>query len=858
MRQVIFRPALGVLATVAVVLGVATPATAADRFALAGGCFDLQRAGGGTAPAVGRALRLQATDLGSYLLLTPAGTVLAAAGATVTPAATPSPAADWVTREDGDAFTLAPRSAPGSRLRAASDGTLSVGTAGPDARLRFAPAQGCAAIAESGNGGTGRPKPNPVPFGEVTGWLDAHTHWMQFGFLGGAFKCGRPWHRYGVASALPDCEGVHGPQSSTAVFQNVLNTGSPVMPQPTDGWPTLSNWNRTTVGHSHEGLYWKWVERAWLNGERLMVMPVNENRVLCELQPNRTESCDEMTTVRRAVKDIEDLQDYVDAQAGGPGKGFFQVVRDPLEARRVINSGRMAVVLEIEISELFGCRGYEEVPTTACTRADVQRGVDEMFDIGIRSMLLLNKFDTPLAGVRFDSGPIGLALINNGNRASSGSFWSARTCEPGELRDNTIETGNEGTGRANELLGLIGVAPGALPTYPPGPHCNTRGLTQLGGAVVQRMMDKGMIINPDHMSQRAVEETISLAETRRYSGVISPHGWMDPGNFPRIWALGGVAMLGGGTVEGHIERWKELRPKSTPFPIGWGLGTDIGGLFAQPEASKKAKEIVYPFTSLDGAVKLNKLQAGERTFDYTTEGIANYGMYADWVEDLRRQAPAAVLRDFQESSEAYLGMWERSVGVPGPACRSSRTAMTARGSDALRLRATAAATLQRAGQPQRRTRAWTYCVAGSKGIGAGVTAVFTPGGTIGLVASTAPLHRIGAIRPGAKVSALRGRARRVSSTVWVGGRGRQARFVYRVAKGRVTTIAVTTPSIAAKRTRLNGYLKLVQRTVAAPPKLVLADKAPRAVSATTRTPALEGRKDIDPQQLLLLCSLIGR
>ncbi|MFA9273158.1 MAG: Coagulation factor 5/8 type domain-containing protein, partial [Baekduiaceae bacterium] len=497
-----------------------------------------------------------------------------------------------------------------------------------------------------------------------------------FSFLGGRFKCGKPWDRYGVAYALPDCSDVHGPQGSAAPFQNFLNYGTPEMPQPTDGWPTLSNWNRTTVGHSHEGLYWKWVERAWLNGERLMVMPVNENRVLCQLQASRSESCDEMTTVRRAVRDLRTLERYVDAQAGGPGKGFFEIVTDPLQARRVINQGRLAVVMEIEISELFGCRGYEEVPTTPCSRADVERGVDEMFDIGIRSMLLLNKFDTPLAGVRFDSGPIGLALINNGNKASSGSFWSARTCEPGELRDNTIETGNPLTGELNDALGLMGVAPGAAPTYPPGPHCNTRGLTQLGAAVVNRMMDKGMIVNPDHMSQRAVDETIRIAETRKYSGVISPHGWMDPGNFPRIWALGGVAFLGGGTVDGHIERWKEYRPKSTPFPIGWGLGTDIGGLFAQAGPSSKAKDVTYPFTSLDGKVKFDKLTVGKRTFDYTQEGIANYGMYADWGEDLRRQAPAAVLRDFQESSEAYLGMWERSVGVPGPACRSSRATLT--------------------------------------------------------------------------------------------------------------------------------------------------------------------------------------
>src|SRR3712207_8778688 len=49
-----------------------------------------------------------------------------------------------------------------------------------------------------------------------------------------------------------------------------------------------------------------------------------------------------------------------------PGKGFFQIVTDPFEARRVINQGRMAVVLEIEISEPFDCIGWDE-PT--CDKA---------------------------------------------------------------------------------------------------------------------------------------------------------------------------------------------------------------------------------------------------------------------------------------------------------------------------------------------------------------------------------------------------------------------------------------------------------------------------------------------------------
>src|SRR4051794_34428457 len=186
-----------------------------------------------------------------------------------------------------------------------------------------------------------------------------------------------------------------------------------------------------------------------------MVMSVNENRILCQLQANRETNCNEMDTVRRGLKDLHELQDYVDAQAGGPGKGFFQIVTNPYDARRVINQGRMAVVLEIEVSEPFDCSGWQQ-PT--CDQAKVDHGLDEMYRQGVRSMLLLNKFDNPLVGVRFDGGPVGV-LINGGNRLSAGSYWSART-GTGKLHDNEIFQPDAQLG---SLVAPLGVPSGTAP-----------------------------------------------------------------------------------------------------------------------------------------------------------------------------------------------------------------------------------------------------------------------------------------------------------------------------------------------------------------------------------------------------------
>jgi hypothetical protein len=124
-----------------------------------------------------------------------------------------------------------------------------------------------------------------------------------------------------------------------APVQNFLNYGDPAAAHDTTGYPKLTEWRRDNV--TYEGTYYRWLERVWKSGLRLIVMPINENRVLCELMPapQRRNSCDEMATVGKGLDDIKQLQNYVDAQAGGPGKGFFQIVRNPFQARKVINQG---------------------------------------------------------------------------------------------------------------------------------------------------------------------------------------------------------------------------------------------------------------------------------------------------------------------------------------------------------------------------------------------------------------------------------------------------------------------------------------------------------------------------------------
>ena len=193
----------------------------------------------------------------------------------------------------------------------------------------------------------------------------------------------------------------------------------------TDGWPTFEGWPQHDL-MTHEQTYYRWLERAWMGGLRLYANLFVENGVLCELYPIKRNSCDEMESVRLQIRDIYELQNYIDAQSGGPGKGFFRIVTSPFEARRVIADGKLAVVLGIEVSELFNCTHRNYQPN--CNKEDIDRQLDEVYKLGVRDLELVNKFDNALAGVAGDSGEAGL-VVNQGNKYRTDTYWDMETCQ---------------------------------------------------------------------------------------------------------------------------------------------------------------------------------------------------------------------------------------------------------------------------------------------------------------------------------------------------------------------------------------------------------------------------------------------
>jgi len=550
----------------------------------------------------------------------------------------------------------------GQRLTAAGTAALTVAAGDtPNQRFRIEEVTGCAAYPEASDNTEGETFKGTTADGRVLGMADTHVHTSSSTFLGGALT-GKVFDKFGVLNAEADCSVQHGPMGATdvigAAFVGDTNGHA------TDGWPTFSEWP-TRDSLSHRAIYWKWIERAWKGGLRIMVNDVVENATLCELQRTAsltpTLDCNEMNSARRQIGTMYALQDYIDAQFGGRGKGFLQIVLTPAEARTKIADGKLAVVLGIEISNLFNCQlnynplrtqqPFEETGTGATensyTCAMTETGAPneiltqmvEMKGLGIRQLITIHEFDNAFGG----NGIFDDLILNAGNRENTGGipfgspagpftptgetptgeFWTTYDCPEEDLTPgfSGYLWGNSGgavmtnTGPPAPLCPFVGQGGrpgGTLACYPAKAQCNARWLTPIGLYTYQKLMEQGIIFDIDHLEYEMKSQALELAEAQSPAyPFVSTHGTFggtSNDQAMRILKNGGHLYPSIGSSRGFVNDMNETRALSeaagNPYLFGFGFGTDTDGLSGQtgPRGDIEAgKEVVYPFVLFKGA-----------------------------------------------------------------------------------------------------------------------------------------------------------------------------------------------------------------------------------------------------------------
>lgn len=577
-------------------------------------------------------------------------------------------------------------------------------------------------------GGQKAPRRAPPPPSQYTnrpplhGFADTHNH--QFGHLAyGANKL-----IWGEASgdpqtALPPCFLMHQPGDHLERYHPIrcLNYGG----HGVGGWPEFAGWPRWDT-FTHQQVYETWLRRAHLGGLRLMVMFAVNSEPLCAKLPDSTPApgrgCDDMENVDAQLRAAREFEERIDRQFGWSGPstvncnpalgdcatyhgerpGWYRLVYTAEQARETIGAGKLAVVLGVEVADLFGCM------RTGCTKEKVTVGVQRLKRFGVRHVFPIHNAANAFGGP---------AIFNGGQSQASGE------CKPevdvGEVRKCRGEGylyERRWHGCANPVCGA---STGSV-------HCSNVGLTGLGRHLVSTLMDEKMFVDLDHMSAYARSDALDIAEHRTLGvyPMVSGHtdffdlsqgegkseATLKYEEIRRIAATGGMVspiitqgaaapicvpgtpqescaeprlteMCGKGGDWTSSAEWArayifaknvvggvQLRPAVA-------LGSDFNGMltlprprfgddgcFDQAKDGARLGRVQYPFPvrvptpanppakcSSDGCDcvtpqgKLDKCKFGNRTFDLNTDGLSQVGLLPDFIEDARAQFEARFL-----------------------------------------------------------------------------------------------------------------------------------------------------------------------------------------------------------------------
>ena len=714
------------------------PVAPLTEFTLANQCWTL-RAGEGdkfvarsgnayvatAAAAAAERFYMKPTALGRYLIYGKDRAMVAANGSSIVAATEPSDNSDWtVSNPTPGAFTI--KLTDTNQLSVNGSGQLVV--AATPATFAFTPATGCTAYPEMPTN-IGETYIGPQS-GDVIGYADIHAHMAMGsdmsdgtgdrGPSAGGVMYGHAAHRFGVEHALDNCEEMHGPDGATTA-ELILDTAPD--PHDTVGWPTFIDWPARD-SQLHQQMYYKFVERSWKAGQRLMVIHGTNIEALCDVakkaggnkDPNLLdEDCSDMGVGMKQVAYVQDIEKYVDAQEGGPGKGWFRIAQDPTEAEAFIRAGKMAVVPGLEFSNIFKCnvtytgvpRGdMDGDPTTevvGCTTESIDQQIDEAWAAGVRGIYLYHDVDSALGGTGIFS-----PVLNLVNFYGTKGWWETYTCDDQWAGEDDkgyfYGAGTVPLGMGSSQLGAllsnpIGAAlienlSGILPVYPATNQCNARGITPLGQYALEAAMKKGFVLDIDHAEISIKQDMLDEgAETTPAYPMISAHGGHGGVTNAQVLQMlkqGGImypGMVNGRDYKGFYNKveaiWNQMSDaEKAKYPIAVGYGADQNGLANQP--GPRGGDGVVPvnydtgFTLFEGPGWSNRLEAlgpvkvdllavseGGKSWNVDEVGVAHYGMIPDVVEQIRIESGGNTkyLDGFYNSAAAYLRLWKQTLAA---------------------------------------------------------------------------------------------------------------------------------------------------------------------------------------------------
>jgi microsomal dipeptidase-like Zn-dependent dipeptidase len=400
-------------------------------------------------------------------------------------------------------------------------------------------------------------------------------------------------------------------------------------------WP---RWDTIAHQQSWEGS----LQKAYQGGMSLVTISLVSNEFLCKALPyqNLKRPCDEMMDVDVQLQMARDF----DARTS-----WAEIALSPAHARQIIASGKLAMVLSIESSKLFGTKDW---------RTELNR----VYSLGVRSLQPVHQLDNRFGG----------AAPHNA------IFQAAQFLENCHIDTDCAITG-----------------PGFTLGFDVDSSCrNVKGLTDEGKALVQEMTAKGMLIDIAHMSERSIQDTFVISQAKTYYPLMISHGHFREVMNPELaatekttpsWVVRYVRQTGGmfGLRTAHDETRTytktavanscqgSTRSLAQAYEFGrqglkvnMAFGADLNGFIQQtrPRFGNYGACSAGFKAEADAQMNQQRLTGPARLgTDFDVYGLAHVGLLPDVVRDMKNLGVNTA--GLESSTEKFLLMWERAAGT---------------------------------------------------------------------------------------------------------------------------------------------------------------------------------------------------
>ena len=417
----------------------------------------------------------------------------------------------------------------------------------------------------------------------VWGMADLHAHFFNHMGFGGKMMAGTPHSaidRYGhsdgstsqmsKALSTQQCHDVHGTAPNVPFGVSTNDGVVTLLPEgahDASGYPNFRGWPNFR-GTVHQQAYVDWIKRAVHGGLRLVQVDVGNHGPLGKLVEAMTAALPLAGYTAPFAGNARDDASNIDLQLNAMHSfatlpdvsPWAEIARTPADARRIVGAGKLAMVLGVEVEDLGNLSALAAGWTTAQLQTSIaslgptapprtwssaqinsatKTYLQSLYARDVRHIIPIHTSDNV-----FGAAAVYDFRMAAANRMMTGHWFPERNAWTDGIRarsDASIPRGNlpgfaDKIARLffhqqyqtilDERTALLQTYANAQPGGPPG-YAHQFGLTDVGRAAIQMMMQMGIVVDMDHMSDLAIDETIDIAQRFDYPVIFSHTGFRD-------------------------------------------------------------------------------------------------------------------------------------------------------------------------------------------------------------------------------------------------------------------------------------------------------------------------------------------